>query len=109
MSIPTRQEAIEDLSMFGIKEPQIYLRVLIEACIDIAANAVQKYPYGIHDRFDSDEKRCLFEILMTFIDYARPEGMRKGNAVREIVTAGVTKPGSANHQGTTRVEWRKGP
>ncbi len=52
------------------------LRLLIEACIDIAANAVRKYPYGLHDRFDSDEKRCFFEILMTFIDYARPERMK---------------------------------
>jgi hypothetical protein len=42
-----------------------------------AANAVRKYPYGPHDRFDSEEKRCFFEILMTFIDYARPERMKK--------------------------------
>ncbi|HVP81168.1 MAG TPA: hypothetical protein VMV04_25035 [Thermodesulfobacteriota bacterium] len=49
------------------------LKLLIEACIDIAANAVRKYPYGLHDRFDSEEKRCFFEILKTFIDYARPE------------------------------------
>ena len=33
-----------------------------------------------------------------------------GTSVREIVAAaGVTKPGSANQQRTTRVEWRKGP
>ena len=163
----TRQEAIEDLSMFGIKEPQIYLldiiplvemiwadgevqeselaildeylhkrvqqnnkmagyaaidfqdaqafahrftkqkplpevlrmlrslvgpsiltssdsryvdsllKLLIEACIDIAANAVRKYPYGLHDRFDSEEKRCFLYILKTFIEFKRPDGVKK--------------------------------
>jgi hypothetical protein len=45
------------------------LRLLIEAYIDIAANAVRKYPYGLHDRFDSGGKRYFFEILKTFIDF----------------------------------------
>jgi hypothetical protein len=53
------------------------LRLLIEACIDIVANAVRKYPYGPHDRFDSEEKRCFFEILKTFIDFKRPERVKK--------------------------------
>jgi hypothetical protein len=166
MSIPNRQEAIEDLSLFGIKEPYTYLldiiplvemiwadgdaheselailddylhkrvpqinemagykvmtfedaqafayrfirqkplpeflrtlrslvgpvilsssdshfvepllKLMFEACIDIAANAVRKYPYGLHDRFDSDEKRCFYEIIMTFIDFKWPGRMR---------------------------------
>jgi hypothetical protein len=167
MSIPNRQETIEDLSMFGIKEPYIYLldiiplvemiwadgeaheselaildeymhkrvpqinemagykvmtfedaqafahrfvkqqprpeflrmlrlmvgpillsssnsryvdpllKLMIDACIDIAANAVRKYPYGLHDRFDSEEKECFYEILKTFIDFKWPDRMKK--------------------------------
>ena len=52
-------------------------KLMFEACIDIAANAVRKYPYGLHDRFDSDEKRCFYEIIMTFIDFKWPERMKK--------------------------------
>jgi hypothetical protein len=55
------------------------LKLMFEACIDIAANAVRKYPYGLHDRFDSDEKRCFDEIIMTFIDFKWPERMKKKN------------------------------
>jgi outer membrane protein assembly factor BamD (BamD/ComL family) len=50
------------------------LMSLLEACIDIAANAVRKYPYGLHDRFDADEKRCFAEIVKTFIDFKHPKG-----------------------------------
>jgi hypothetical protein len=53
------------------------LKLMFEACIDIAANAVREYPYGLHDRFDSDEKRCFYEIIMTFIDFKWPERMKK--------------------------------
>jgi hypothetical protein len=35
------------------------LKLLIDACIDIAPNAVRKYPYGLHDRFDSEGKGCF--------------------------------------------------
>ena len=52
-------------------------KLMFEACIDIAANALRKYPYGLHDRFDSDEKRCFYEIIMTFIDFKWPERMKK--------------------------------
>ena len=52
-------------------------KLMFEACIDIAANAVRKYPYGLHDRFDSDEKRCFYEIIMGFIDFKWPERMKK--------------------------------
>jgi hypothetical protein len=41
------------------------VRRLIEACTDIAANAVRRYPDGLHDRFDEKE-RCFLEILKTF-------------------------------------------
>jgi hypothetical protein len=53
------------------------LKLMIEACIDIAADAVRKYPYGLHDRFDPEEKRCFFEIIMTFINFKWPERMKK--------------------------------
>ena len=53
------------------------LKLMINACIDIAANAVREYPYGLHDRFDSDEKRCFFEIVKTFIDFKWPERTKK--------------------------------
>ena len=36
---------------------------LLAACIDIAASCVTEYPYGLHDRFNKAEKKCLFEIL----------------------------------------------
>jgi len=52
-------------------------KLMFEACIDIAANALRKYPYGLHDRFDSDEKRCFYEIIMGFIDFKWPERMKK--------------------------------
>jgi hypothetical protein len=39
---------------------------LLAICLDIGASCVTKYPYGLHERFNSDEKRCFFEILDTF-------------------------------------------
>ena len=53
------------------------VKLMFGACIDIAANAVRNYPYGHHDRFDSDGKRCFYEIIMTFIDFKWPERMNK--------------------------------
>jgi hypothetical protein len=184
MNIPNRQEAIEDLSMFGIKEPYTYLldiiplvemiwadgeahkselaildeylhkrvpqinemagykimtledaqafayrfvkqrprpeflrmlrslvgpvvlsssdprcgdpllKLMIDACIDIAANAVRKYPYGLHDRFDSGEKECFYEILKTFIDFKRPDRMKKKSS------------NTWNHSQSDVVNWR---
>ena len=38
-------------------------RSMLSACLDIAASSVTRYPYGIDDRFNPDEKRCFFEIL----------------------------------------------
>jgi hypothetical protein len=39
---------------------------LLAACLDIAASAVLEYPYGIDERFNTQEKRCFFEILESF-------------------------------------------
>ena len=39
---------------------------LLAACLDIAASAVIDYPYGIDERFNTQEKRCFFEILESF-------------------------------------------
>jgi hypothetical protein len=65
------------LSSSDSRYTDILLESLIGACIDIAANAVRRYPYGLHDRFDLEEKRCFFEILKTFIDFRRPERVKK--------------------------------
>jgi len=39
---------------------------LLAICLDIGSSCVTKYPYGLHERFNADEKRCFFEILDTF-------------------------------------------
>ena len=39
---------------------------LLRICLDIGASCVTEYPYGLHERFNADEKRCFFEILDTF-------------------------------------------
>jgi hypothetical protein len=36
---------------------------LMAACMDIASSCVVHYPFGGHERFSFDEKRCFFEIL----------------------------------------------
>jgi len=38
---------------------------LLAACLDIASSSVSEYPYGQHDRFTPQEKRCFFEILQS--------------------------------------------
>jgi len=40
-------------------------QTLLSTCIDIAASSVERYPYGIHERFNPAEKQCFFEILDT--------------------------------------------
>jgi len=109
MSSTTFQEAIEDLSMFGIKEPYTYLIDIIPLIEMIWADGeaheselaiLDEYLHkraqqinemagyaaidfqgaqanGLHDRFDSDEKRCFYEIIMTVIDFKWPERMKK--------------------------------
>ena len=39
---------------------------LLAVCLDIGASCVKEYPYGLHERFNYDEKRCFFEIFDTF-------------------------------------------
>jgi hypothetical protein len=39
---------------------------LLAACLDIASSSVTEYPYGLHERFTREEKRCFFEILQSF-------------------------------------------
>ena len=39
---------------------------LLATCLDIGASCVTKYPYGLNERFNTDEKRCFFEIVDTF-------------------------------------------
>ena len=39
---------------------------LLAVCLDIGASCVTKYPYGLQERFNNEEKRCLFEIVDTF-------------------------------------------
>jgi hypothetical protein len=41
---------------------------LLAACLDIASSSVTQYPYGLHDRFTPQEKRCFFEILQSLSD-----------------------------------------
>lgn len=36
---------------------------LLAVCLDIAASCVSTYPFGLSERFDPREKRCLFDIL----------------------------------------------
>ncbi len=47
------------------EQKELFEDSLLAACIDIASSSVVKYPYGIHERFDSKEKKCFFEILET--------------------------------------------
>lgn len=41
---------------------------LLAACLDIASSSVIEYPYGLHERFTTEEKRCFFEILQSLSD-----------------------------------------
>lgn len=45
---------------------------LLNACLDIAASSVERYPYGIHERFNPAEKQCFFEIIETLEGKANP-------------------------------------
>lgn len=48
------------------KKRASFEKSLLATCLDIGASCVTKYPYGLHERFNTDEKRCFFEILDTF-------------------------------------------
>lgn len=45
------------------KSNEALRRSLLSACLDIAASSVCQYPYGLGDRFNSEEKRCFFEVV----------------------------------------------
>ena len=48
------------------KKRAYFEKSLLAICLDIGASCVTKYPYGLHERFNVDEKRCFFEIFDTF-------------------------------------------
>jgi len=48
------------------KKRASFEKSLLAICLDIGASCVTKYPYGLHERFNPDEKRCFFEILDSF-------------------------------------------
>ncbi len=48
------------------KKRAYFEKSLLAICLDIGASCVTKYPYGLHERFNADEKRCFFEIFDTF-------------------------------------------
>jgi hypothetical protein len=39
---------------------------LLAVCLDIGSSSVTKYPFGLQERFNNEEKRCFFEIFDTF-------------------------------------------
>ncbi len=65
---PVRLAAADERLRENVKES------LLAACLDIAASSVTVYPYGLHERFDTQEKRCFFEILDEFENYQPPPG-----------------------------------
>jgi hypothetical protein len=58
--VPLRMASSEDGANQSLRN------CLLAACLDIAASSVREYPYGIGDRFNPEEKTCLFEILDSF-------------------------------------------
>ncbi len=48
------------------KKRACFEKSLLAICLDIGASCVTEYPYGLHERFNADEKRCFFEIFDTF-------------------------------------------
>jgi hypothetical protein len=65
--VPLRMASSEDAANRSLRN------CLLAACLDIAASCVLKYPYGIGDRFNPEEKTCLFEILDSFSGLPNPE------------------------------------
>lgn len=58
---PVRLSSSDAASNAAIKQS------LLAACLDIASSAVTEYPYGIDERFNTEEKKCFFEILESFL------------------------------------------
>lgn len=59
---PLRLQSSDPVACDQLKES------LLAACLDIASSSVTQYPYGLHDRFTPQEKRCFFEILQSLAD-----------------------------------------
>ena len=47
------------------KENEKQKLTILKFCMDIAASAVEKYPYGIRERFNAKEKDTFIEIIKT--------------------------------------------
>jgi hypothetical protein len=50
----------------AVSDPEVREKLkssLLATCLDIASSSVTEYPFGLHDRFDPDEKHCFFEIM----------------------------------------------
>jgi hypothetical protein len=48
------------------KQRAQFEKCLLAICLDIGSSCATEYSYGLHERFNADEKRCFFEILDTF-------------------------------------------
>jgi hypothetical protein len=44
------------------REDEILRLNVLNACLDIASSAVTRYPYGLKERFTTEEKACYHEI-----------------------------------------------
>ncbi len=55
------------LSSSDIESNEALRQSLLAACLDIASSSVIKYPYGINERFNPEEKRCYFEIVESLL------------------------------------------
>ena len=65
------------LSSANKEENQQLKESLLCACMDIAASAVTEYPYGLHDRFCQEEKRCFFSIMESLSESASETAEQK--------------------------------
>lgn len=45
-------------------EPALRLDTVLDLCLDVAACAVPHYPYGLHERITSEEKRIIKELVV---------------------------------------------
>ena len=72
---------------------ELFKDSLLAICMDIAASSVTKYPYGLHERFNTAEKQCFFEILDTFEDRKAEDSIGvKGPDRKKDRTMGTVLP-----------------
>ncbi len=63
-SIKSLRELVKPVCFTSEKEINENLKEdLLYACMDIAAISVTEYPFGLHERFNEEEKRCFFKML----------------------------------------------